>query len=440
MRVEPQHVDGESRGPRRRPGRVFRDRFEQMSGGEPSNASNANEITASRPSLRPRPARDRRRVGDDEDNLRLVPDARRREPLPPSGHGVSVAPTHAPPDPPRASSNPASVHVFPPSSLESTLGAAIRRRRRQNRPRRPHDAADGDSPRDETPSSVAAVHVEPPSVESERDTLPSDATVSAETTWTPPRVVSERRHNAGATGASGASVRDETNVAPRANVTPSSRETSTRASPSSPTTPQRTARAPPTRRVTMTFDAHAPTAGSDDGAAEVHSGRGPRRWRRGARRRRGSGGGGGHRRRKGSGRCGTPARRERGRRREGGPAVARHGARCDAHTSTPRPARSSTPPTHATRYPPRGRWTWVGSRANAGGSSVEASNTSSSRRADADVSATASEADEATSRDALSLPKSATTTTAATNSRTYRAAGPFGRLPKVPSRARARDA
>lgn len=46
------------RGPRRRPGRVFRDRFEEMSGGEPSNASNVNEITASRPSLRPRPARE----------------------------------------------------------------------------------------------------------------------------------------------------------------------------------------------------------------------------------------------------------------------------------------------------------------------------------------------------------------------------------------------
>jgi hypothetical protein len=48
------------RGPRRRPGRVFRDRFEEMSGGEPSNASVSivNEITASRPSLRPRPARE----------------------------------------------------------------------------------------------------------------------------------------------------------------------------------------------------------------------------------------------------------------------------------------------------------------------------------------------------------------------------------------------
>ena len=111
---------------------------------------------------------------------------------------MSVAPTHALPDLPRASSNPASVHVSPPSSLESTLVAPrVVGVVAKTAARRPHDAADDAPPRDETPMSVAAVHVEPPSIESERNTLPSDATASAETTWTPPRVVFDVRHNAG---------------------------------------------------------------------------------------------------------------------------------------------------------------------------------------------------------------------------------------------------
>ena len=101
---------------------MFRDRFEMMSG-ERSNARKTNYITASRPSPRPRPPREpppRRRRRRPPPTR---PRRRRREPLPPSGHGVSVAPTHALPDLPRASSNPASVHVSPPSSLESTLVA-----------------------------------------------------------------------------------------------------------------------------------------------------------------------------------------------------------------------------------------------------------------------------------------------------------------------------
>ena len=125
---------------------------------------------------------------------------------------MSVAPTHALPDLPRASSNPASVHVSPPSSLESTLVAPrVVGVVAKTAARRPHDAADDAPPRDETPMSVAAVHVEPPSIESERNTLPSDATASAETTWTPPRVVFAVRHNAGATGANVASGRSRRN-------------------------------------------------------------------------------------------------------------------------------------------------------------------------------------------------------------------------------------